>query len=198
MAFLETKLAQIPTPEATSTPRETASDFSTPSGRDKNALSDAVAHVSLGNFEAPAYVGPSSGLSLALNLGEMVQATVWNKMLPDIQDGPVGNQSNCINPSPRCITVEDLLAHSVKEPPSDEQGSKMLRAYISQLHSKYPFLEPEELWKLHGERVMLSETSSQSLTKAERFGIFKLYLVYAMGATLVQLTQRGPGFSPEV
>ncbi|KAI3546556.1 chitin deacetylase 1 [Colletotrichum filicis] len=197
VAFLENKLAQVPTPEATTTPRETASNYSVPSGRDKNALSDVVAHVSLGNFEAPAYVGPSSGLSLALNLGEMVQATVWNKMLPDIQDGTTGNQANCINPSPRCITVEDLLAHSVKEPPSDEQGSQMLKAYTSQLHSKYPFLEPEELWKLHSERMTLAAKPTQTLTRIERFGIFKLYLVYAMGATLVQLTQRGPVLSPE-
>ncbi|KAK1522413.1 chitin deacetylase 1 [Colletotrichum costaricense] len=197
VAFLENKLAQVPTPEATTTPRETASNYSVPSGRDKNALSDVVAHVSLGNFEAPAYVGPSSGLSLALNLGEMVQATVWNKMLPDIQDGTTGNQANCINPSPRCITVEDLLAHSVKEPPSDEQGSQMLKAYTSQLHSKYPFLEPEELWKLHSERMTLAAKPAQTLTRIERFGIFKLYLVYAMGATLVQLTQRGPVLSPE-
>ncbi|KXH51143.1 hypothetical protein CNYM01_04473 [Colletotrichum nymphaeae SA-01] len=176
VAFLEDKLAQVPTPEATTTPRETASNYSVPSGRDQNALSDVVAHVSLGNFEAPAYVGPSSGLSLALNLGEMVQATVWNKMLPDIQDGTTGNRANCINPSPRCITVEDLLAHSVKEPPSDEQGSQMLKAYTSQLHSKYPFLEPEELWKLHSERLTLAAKPTQILTRIERFGIFKFVI----------------------
>ncbi|KAK1445693.1 chitin deacetylase 1 [Colletotrichum melonis] len=189
VAFLENKLAQVPTPEATTTPRETASNYSVPSGRDKNALSDVVAHVSLGNFEAPAYVGPSSGLSLALNLGEMVQATVWNKMLPDIQDGTTGNQANCINPSPRCITVEDLLAHSVKEPPSDEQGSQMLKAYTSQLHSKYPFLEPEELWKLHSERMTLAAKPTQTLTRIERFGIFKFFIavqtVFVAGVTLV-------------
>ncbi|KAI3555994.1 hypothetical protein CABS03_09635 [Colletotrichum abscissum] len=184
VAFLENKLAQVPTPEATTTPRETASNYSVPSGRDKNALSDVVAHVSLGNFEAPAYVGPSSGLSLALNLGEMVQATVWNKMLPDIQDGTTGNQANCINPSPRCITVEDLLAHSVKEPPSDEQGSQMLKAYTSQLHSKYPFLEPEELWKLHSERMTLAAKPTQTLTRIERFGIFKLTIAVSLGRPL--------------
>ncbi|TDZ19816.1 putative transcriptional regulatory protein [Colletotrichum orbiculare MAFF 240422] len=193
VAYLENKLAQIPTPETTSTPRENASTHSGHSCREKNPLSDVVAQVSLGNYEAPAYVGPSAGLSLALNLGEMVQATVWNKMLPDIRDRSTG----CINPSPQCLTVEDLLAHGVKEPPSDEQGSQMIRAYISQLHSKYPFLEPEELWKLHKERVALSSAPPAALTKSERFGVFKLFLVYAMGATLVQLTQRGPSFSPE-
>ncbi|TID00265.1 putative transcriptional regulatory protein [Colletotrichum higginsianum] len=199
VAFLESKLAQIPTPGAASTPsKDVASNQSVSSGRDKNALSDAVAHVLLGNLEAPVYVGPSSGLSLALNLGEMVQATVWNKMLPDIQDGIVSNQADCINPGPKCLAVEDMLAHSiVKEPPTEEQGAKMLKAYTSQLHSKYPFLEPEELWKLHKERDALAATPTQSLTKAERFGIFKLYLVYAIGATVVQLTQRGPGLSPE-
>ncbi|KXH29441.1 chitin deacetylase 1 [Colletotrichum salicis] len=176
VAFLESKLAQVPTPEATTTPRETASNYSVPSGREKNALSDVVAHVSLGNFETAAYIGPSSGLSLALNLGEMVQATVWNKMLPDIKDGTTGSQANCINPSPRCITVEDLLAHSVKEPPSDAQGSQMLKAYTSQLHSKYPFLEPEELWKLHSERLVLATKPTQNLTRVERFGVFKLVI----------------------
>lgn len=194
MAFLENKLAQIPTPEAVPTPKNSASSLSSRSAREKNALSDVVAQVSLGNLEAPAYVGPSPGLSLALDLGEMVQATVWNKILPDIYNRVAG----CANPSSRCIAVEGLLAHGVKEPPGDEHGSKMLRAYLSQIHSKYPFLEPAELWKLHGQRLTLAETPPEALTKEERYSIFKLYLVYAMGSTLIQPTQRVPGSSPEV
>ncbi|KAL0944823.1 C6 transcription factor [Colletotrichum truncatum] len=195
VAFLESKLAGITTPRSTSTPRETANPQVDGSTRNKrNALSDVVAHVSLGNLEAPAYVGPSAGLSLALNLGEMVQATVWSKMLPDIHND---SQVNRINIGARYLSAEDLLATGVKDPPSDEQGSKMLRTYLSQLHTKYPFLEPGELWKLHKKRGKLAESSPQSLTKAESFGAFKLYLVYAMGATLLQLTQRVLGFSPE-
>ncbi|KAF6828941.1 C6 transcription factor [Colletotrichum musicola] len=198
VAFLENKLAQghASTPEAasSSTPKDHASILSSHSGREKNALSDVVAQVSLGNLEAPAYVGPSPGLSLALDLGEMVQATVWNKILPDINKRTA---AGCINPSQRDLAVEGLLAHGVKEPPGDEQGSKMLRAYLSQIHSKYPFLDPEELWKLHGQRLTLAASAPAALTKEERYDVFKLYLVYAMGATLIQPTQRVPGFSPE-
>ena len=42
-------------------------------------IADIVGFLSLGGEAA--YVGSSSGFSLATNLGQMVQATVWNKAL---------------------------------------------------------------------------------------------------------------------
>lgn len=186
--------------------------------RDANTLKELVGIISLGNFEAPAYLGPSAGLSLAVNLGEMVQATVWKKAIPDVTDEvstptmepmlrdaarPSSSTSNKRQASAshvggvRAITLQELLLHSVKEPPADELGSRLLDAYFQQLHPRYPFLDPVDIWKLQEQRVMLTATSPENLSMAQRFGIFKLYMVYAIGATLLQLMEKNSNISPE-
>lgn len=64
--------------------------------------------------------------------------------------------------------------------------------------TRYPFLDEREIWDLHTKRMTLKTTPVQQLTKAERFGLFKLYMVYAIGAMLIQLTERNTPTPPEV
>ncbi|KAK8015528.1 hypothetical protein PG991_008416 [Apiospora marii] len=185
--------------------------------RSSNALGEVVELLSMGNFEAPAYIGSSSGLNLALNLGEMVQATVWNKAIPSRRDensysspsshkrrksSATGTSFSCggnsdvkYGSSPttattgsptKAITMDEVIANSAG-PPSDELGLSILSAYFSQIHPRYPFLDPAEVWQLHRERAALAATPIPNLTKQQRFGIFKLYMVYAIGAMLLQL-----------
>lgn len=154
-----------------------------------NALGEVVDALSHGNFEAPAYVGSSSGFSLALNLGSMVQASVWSEALPDVSRSPsrgvIGSPTNQASESKgataRPITIEEILSNCA-EPPDDEQGSRLLDAYCAQLQQRYPFLDMADLWKLHSERFSLRTRAIGTLTRTERFGIFKLYMVYAIGA----------------
>lgn len=94
--------------------------------------------------------------------------------------------------------MQELMSKSVKEPPSDQLGTRMIRAYLGQLHPRYPFLEPEELWQLHDERMSLSKIPHRELCREKRFGIFKLNLTYAIGGTLLQLTDKKTQISPEV
>jgi len=185
-------------------------------GIGSNAVGEIVAFLTLGSSEAPAYVGSSSGLSLAANLGEMVQATVWNKILPISPDqskaagGGCGGNANLGTAAKRGdssstagaihnrpIKMEDLLANSA-EPPNDEMGARILNAYFTRLHPRYPFLDRAEVWRLHEERWRLASTKPEDLSKAERFGIFKLYLVYAIGATMIQLSEKYCYTPPEV
>lgn len=165
-----------------------------------NALGEVVEALSQGNFEAPAYVGSSSGFSLALNLGSMVQASIWNEALPSgarpESGGNVGSPGS-LDAAARTITMEEIVANSA-EPPGDEYGRKLLEAYCAQLHQRYPFLDIQDLWILHAERLAWRARSIGSLSKAERFGIFKLYLVYAIGAMLLNLTEKKSRTSPEV
>jgi hypothetical protein len=93
--------------------------------------------------------------------------------------------------------MEELLVKST-EPPNDEMGTRILHAYLTRLHVRYPFLDRAELWKLHGARWRLAKTKREELTKAERFGLFKLYLVYAIGATCIQLSEKYTYVPPEV
>lgn len=183
-----------------------------------NALGEVVEALSLGNFEAPAYVGSSSGFSLALNLGSMVQASVWNEALgPGITGGSdaskpaqvvVGSPKSIASESPlggtttttttaRHITIDQIMANSAG-PPDDEFGRRLLETYHAQLHQRYPFLDMGGLWKLHSERLALRARSIPSLSRDERFGIFKLYMVYAIGAMLLKLTDKNIDTSPEV
>lgn len=46
--------------------------------------------------------------------------------------------------------------------------------------------------------MKLHATPVQQLTEPERFGLFKLYMVYAIGAVLIQLTERNTATPPEV
>lgn len=166
----------------------------------QNALGEVVEALSHGNFEAPAYVGSSSGFSLALNLERMVQASIWNEALPKgtrpESRGNAGSPAS-LDIAARCITIEEIVANSA-EPPDDEFGRKLVDTYHSQLHQRYPFLNMDDVWKLHSERFAWRARSIASLSRAERFGIFKLYLVYATGAMLLNLTEKKTKTSPEV
>jgi hypothetical protein len=64
--------------------------------RRKSNIADIVGFLSLGGEAA--YVGSSSGFSLATNLGQMVQATVWNKALA----------STVSQTQPKSISLADL------------------------------------------------------------------------------------------
>ncbi|KAL5003438.1 fungal-specific transcription factor domain-containing protein [Aspergillus recurvatus] len=186
-------------------------------GIDHNAVGELVGFLAINSSEAPAYIGSSSGLSLAANLGEMVQATVWNQALSSSRNQPSlcgdgrGNADPGVNglppqptPSdkapgldrPRTLRMEELLAKST-DPPNDEMGGRILRAYLTRLHVRYPFLDRKELWCLHEDRWRLAKAKRDELTKSERFGIFKLYLTYAIGATTMQLSEKYDYVPPE-
>lgn len=165
-----------------------------------SALDDVVGIISRGNFEAPAYVGPSAGLSLAVNLGEMVQATIWKKAIPHLQDGALssmGNEPRLPLHDVRAMSMEELARYSIREPPSDELGSRLVTMYLEQIHQRYPLLQPAELWKLQKDRSPVAADRVGDLPMAQRYGIFKLYMVYAIGATLLQLTNKSAEVSPE-
>ncbi|KAL4863745.1 hypothetical protein BDV12DRAFT_177167 [Aspergillus spectabilis] len=190
-------------------------------GIDHNAVGELVGFLAINSSEAPAYIGSSSGLSLAANLGEMVQATVWNQVLSpsrnqlSLSSGGRGNGPASSNPGitglppqpttsdkapgqdrPRTLRMEELLAKST-EPPNDEMGGRILHAFLTRLHVRYPFLDRKELWSLHEDRWRLAKVKREDLAKSERFGIFKLYLTYAIGATTMQLSEKYDYVAPE-
>ncbi|KAI9927402.1 hypothetical protein AWENTII_006207 [Aspergillus wentii] len=184
-------------------------------GIDNNPVGELAGFLALNPSEAPAYVGSSSGLSLAANLGEMVQATVWNQILsPFYSQQNQSSRGNGVDSGPkstgfppqpphaqsgtrnRASRVEEVLANSA-EPPNDVMGTRILNAYLTRLHVRYPFLDRDELWRLHGDRCRLAKVKREELSKAERFGIFKIYVVYAIGATLIQLSEKYTYVAPE-
>ncbi|KAI3344000.1 fungal-specific transcription factor domain-containing protein [Ustulina deusta] len=196
VALLEARLSEQVRQQVSDVPQPPPGGIRTQSRN--NVLAEAVELLALGNIEAPAYVGASSGLNLALTLGEMVQATVWNKALPLDTDGsrPGTTDGSGISRGARAINRQEMVARSA-EPPADEHGTALLNAYLNQPQTRYPFLDEREIWDLHAKRMTLNTTPVQQLTKSERFGLFKLYMVYAIGAMLIQLTERNTPTPPE-
>lgn len=85
----------------------------------KTGIADVVGFLGLGGEGA--YVGPSSGISLAANLEQMVQATVWNKALASTMNNP---------DQPKIVSLADVKKNSAG-PPNDEVGARILDAYFS-------------------------------------------------------------------
>ena len=188
------------------TPRTTTSGF------DNNPVGEIVGLLALSASEAPAYVGSSSGLSLAADLGEMVQTSVWNQFISRMQQktGTANSSQNkatqihgpSMQPSAtqvrdRATRMEDLLPANV-EPPTDEMGARILETYFTRLHSRYPFLNRKQVWQIHADRWRLAKTKREDLTPSDRFASFKLNLVYAIGATMLRVSEKYAYTTPEV
>lgn len=182
----------------------------TTSGLDNNPVGEIVGLLALSASEAPAYVGSSSGLPLAADLGEMVQTSVWNQFISRMQQktsttannphnqagqthGP-SEQTSATQTRDRATRMEDLLN---VEPPTDEMGARMLETYFTRLHSRYPFLNRKQVWRIHADRWRLAKLKREDLTRSDRFAIFKLNLVYAIGATMLRLSEKY-AYTPEV
>ncbi|KAJ5498511.1 C6 transcription factor [Penicillium expansum] len=184
----------------------------TTSGFDNNPVREIVGLLALSPSEAPAYVGSSSGLSLAADLGEMVQTSVWNQFISRMQQKTSTAANNSLNktgqvhgpseqPSAtqirdRPTRMEDLLPANV-EPPTDEMGTRILETYFTRLHSRYPFINRKQVWQIHADRWRLAKIKREDLTRSDQFAIFKLNLVYAIGATMLRVSEKYAYTSPE-
>lgn len=111
-------------PSVSTKPRRHRSGCSTPSinneKKHERQIADAVGFLCLGGEQS--YVGSSSGYALAVDLGSIIQATVWNKIRP--------SSSTADESGPKTITPEDLVRNG-SGPPNDEMGERILQAYLT-------------------------------------------------------------------
>lgn len=117
-----------------------------------------------GNRE-PVYLGPSSGLSIADAVG--------TNLLP-----VNSNQQPGVKPQ------NDEGDGALAPPPNDTNSTRILDAYFTHMHARLPFLDRTKIMELHAERNHLSETT----TPRAQFEKFKLFMVYAIGAAILQTT----------
>ncbi|OAA55551.1 Transcription factor [Niveomyces insectorum RCEF 264] len=149
---------------------------------------------------------------------QMVQSTVWTKGLLAVGDGvsglsplppfsPLSVPTAGPPAAPTTVPMDNHTAggdrsHSgsgsgsasgnnftdggtAAPPPEDAMGRRMLEAYFARIHPRYPFLDRAELFALHACR---QEVVSPASPAQHRFDAFKLNMVYAIGGTLVKLT----------
>ncbi|OAA59731.1 c6 zinc finger domain containing protein [Niveomyces insectorum RCEF 264] len=135
---------------------------------------------SLGSGDVPLGRGAGiDGMGLAMDrsplgssMEQMLQTTVWEKALS------AAGGHNAFTPG----SQPDSHLRSAA-PPDEAWGRRMLEAYFEKIHPRYPFLERAELVRLHAQRY-----DTVPATAVNGFGTFKLNMVYAIGGTLLKLT----------
>ncbi|GKZ21772.1 hypothetical protein AbraIFM66951_008764 [Aspergillus brasiliensis] len=117
-----------------------------------------------------AYLGPSSGMSIAEDLGRLVQNAVWLRSIP------INGSHHQAPPDCERTAASTTL-------PTDAVGLRLLNAYFKDMHTRLPFLDRSELMQLH---ATVQKPQSDVPSEAARF---KLFMVYAIGAAILQMTE---------
>ena len=148
----------------------------------KRRLGDGVRFLSLRHKEIGelAYLGPSSGLSMAENVSQMVHNAIGMKLLPI-------NESIQQPDKPLPNTIETKTV-----PPDDATGTQILEAYFNNMHMRLPFLDQTEIFELHAKRYQFPG----GVTPEAQFARFKLFMVYAIGAAICQITETYDSTAP--
>lgn len=124
------------------------------------------------------YLGPSSGLTIAENLTRIFPDVSWTK-----KEIPVHSIEPMGLPSPS-RSEQDKTAV-----PGDETGSEILEAYFKNMHARLPFLDRTEILNLHARRHDSMSGETSFCNHLEKFRMFKLFMVYAIGAAVRQMTE---------
>ncbi|KAE8380245.1 fungal-specific transcription factor domain-containing protein [Aspergillus bertholletiae] len=128
-----------------------------------------------------AYFGPSSGVTLTENLSCIVEDGAWTDRSIPIHGA---EHQEPLSPAP---TAEQGKA----VPPDDTVGRQLLDAYFMHMHTRLPFVNYAEILQLHSKRYDAPGTGLQ-----EQYGMFKLFMVYAIGAAMLQLTEQYESTTP--
>lgn len=152
-----------------------------PPGTKKRHLGDGVRFLTLCHEDngEPSYLEPSSGLSMAENISRLVHDGIGMKLLP----------LNGSNQEPEAILPN--ITETKVGPPDDAVGSQILDAYFKNMHVRFPFLDGTEIFQLHAKRHQLPEATPEA-----QFAHFKLFMVYAIGAAICQMTETYDSTTP--
>jgi hypothetical protein len=146
-------------------------------------FSDVMTNMTMGHVlgNEPAYLGSSSGMTIAISLDRMMKETVWTNALTEASSREQWHWPSLD------ATLQNRFA-----PPTDLAGTKFIQAYFGNLHQRMPFLDQTDIFQLHMKRTqLLTQASSQS------WEIFKLFMVYAIGAAMQKTSARYNSATPE-
>ncbi|RDW94227.1 putative Zn(II)2Cys6 transcription factor [Aspergillus mulundensis] len=116
------------------------------------------------------YLGPSSGLTIAENISRIVQDAVWKSI-------PVNETHEFMAPCENDAT-------GPADAPDDAIGARILEAYFKSMQMRLPFLCRAEIYGLHARRHEPVGPST-----VEQFARFKIFMVYAIGAAILRMTE---------
>ncbi|KAL4781634.1 fungal-specific transcription factor domain-containing protein, partial [Aspergillus varians] len=116
------------------------------------------------------YLGPSSGLAIAENISRLVQDAGWKSI-------PVNETHEFLAPCENEATGPAVA-------PDDAIGARILAAYFKSMQMRLPFLCRSEIYELHARRHEPPGSST-----ADQFARFKIFMVYAIGAAILKMTE---------
>ena len=154
-----------------------------PQQTDNHQSEDTIPLVE-GNESNPnnTYLGPSSGLSIAEKLRLIVPNAIWTKSSIPVHSDQPGEPLSVAQTEPSRVA-----------PPDDAVGLHILNAYFENMHMRLPFLNRVEIYDLHARRHDLLSTGTSPV---EQFRMFKLFMVYAIGASILQMTETYDSIPP--
>lgn len=150
--------------------------------------------------DSSALLGGSGAGNAPPTVEQMVQSAVWSKGLYSVGNvvpppsplSPTSGRLSAPPPAPIGQLGSPLNNHASssragtaqqQQPPDDAMGRRMLDAYFVKIHPRYPFLNRAWLFDLHARRQ-----DPAPPTLAHRFNVFTLNMVYAIGGTLLKIT----------
>ncbi|KAL2829305.1 fungal-specific transcription factor domain-containing protein [Aspergillus pseudoustus] len=169
-----------------SSPAEAASATATSPRSRQSSMATTAAEAPEIPVLGPGGQGGADFMGAQTGLDDIVHATFLTRAL----SSAVGEQASF--PPPGHQGQQQRQGPTMESPPSDEIGLRVLHAYFDRFHPRYPFLDRGHIFSLHSTRH-----EPVGADPAQRFATFKLYLVYAIGATLVQLAEQYTGPNPE-
>ncbi|KAL5363303.1 fungal-specific transcription factor domain-containing protein [Aspergillus floccosus] len=131
--------------------------------------------------DGPPYLGLSSGLAMVENISRELHDLFWTKSIPVYTSYGSNSEEGYGDDQWKPIA-----------PPDDAEGSKILHAYFEHIHIRLPFLRRKEILKLHRLRHDLVAPASE-----DRVGTFKLFLIYAIGSSILRMTETDINTVPE-
>lgn len=143
-----------------------------------NHLNGVVRFLTLGHNsnEEQGYLGPSSGVFMVEDVNQIIHDAVVGKLLPVNSN----NQPQEPTSTSTSTTNNDEIKAS---PPNEEIGAQILNAYFKNMHIRLPFLDRRQILALHERRHQRAGTTHQ-----EQFDQFKIFMIYAIGAAILQMT----------
>lgn len=142
----------------------------------RDSIADVAGLLSLGGERS--YFDDCSGLGTALRFNR-ARAYFTRLQDPLLK---INSQVGHTTSYPKAMSIARKDHTSL---PDHQMGQRMLDAYFKKTHHRYPFLDRSKILLQHDQRF----SQHISTTLIQHHVKFKLYMIYAIGATLLKLTE---------
>ncbi|KAL3440627.1 fungal-specific transcription factor domain-containing protein [Aspergillus insuetus] len=139
-----------------------------------------------------AYFGPSTGVTITESRSRTVEDSSGGRTIPVTE--AVADEHEGTGPISPAPTAE---RQGKAAPPDDAVGKQLLDVFFGTIHKRLPFLDRGEIFRLHAGRYD-AVNASAGVDEKHAYGMFKLFMLYAIGAAMLQLSDQHDPMTPRV